>query len=187
LFLRSLEAPHTDRARNTAAIERLRQALTLDPRFALARAHVAYRLMALSNYDDASYLDEGIKEGEAAVAADPNLAYGYFALGTAYGRKGLAAQSRQAFQRAIELDPNDTGAMINFKNEEIRRGRLDEALYWSRRSFLRSGKGAEDRIAPSSRPTRFSHARRTAKKSGSSGRTLPIYSTPTTWRAGPSR
>jgi TolB-like protein len=144
LFLRTLQAPNSDRALNTAAIERLRQALALDPRFALARAHLAYRLMFLSNYDSAAYLDEAIKEGEAAVAADPNLAYGYYALGTAYGRKGRAAQSRQAFQRAIELDPNDTAAMNNFKNEEIRRGRLDEALYWSRRSFLRSGKAAED-------------------------------------------
>ena len=56
------------------AIEQLRQALALDPQFALARAHLAYRLMFLSNYDRASYLDEGIKEGEAAVAMDPSLA-----------------------------------------------------------------------------------------------------------------
>jgi TolB-like protein len=144
LFLQSLQASNSDRGWNTAAIERLREALALDPRFALARAHLAYRLMFLSNYDSASYLEEGIKEGEAAVAMDRNLAYGYYALGTAYGRKGLAGQSRQAFQRALELDPNDTAAMLNFKNEEIRRGRLDEALYWSRRSFLRSGKAAED-------------------------------------------
>ena len=144
LFLQSLQATNSDRSLNVGAIEQLRQALALDPQFALARAHLAYRLMFLSNYDRASYLDEGIKEGEAAVAMDPSLAYGYYALGTAYGLKGLAAQSRQAFQRALELDPNDTSAMTNFKNEEIRRGRLDEAVYWSRRSFLRSGKGAED-------------------------------------------
>jgi non-specific serine/threonine protein kinase len=144
LFLQSLEAANTDRTSNVAAIERLRRALTLDPQFALARAHLAYRLMFLSNYDNASYLDEAIKEGEAAIAMDANLAYGHYALGTAYGRKGVAAKSRQAFQRALELDPNDTHAMLNFKNEEIRRGRLDEAVYWSRRSFMQSGRTAGD-------------------------------------------
>jgi non-specific serine/threonine protein kinase len=144
LFLQSREASNSDRTENAAAIEQLRRALTLDPRFALARAHLGYRLMFLSNYDNGSYLDEAIKEGDAAVAMDPTLAYGYYALGTAYGRKGLAVQSRQAFQRALQLDPNDTSAMLNFKNEEIRRGRLDEAFYWSRRSFMRSGRAAAD-------------------------------------------
>lgn len=99
-FLQSLHARNTDRVRNLEAIEQLRRALRLDPQFALARAHLAYRLMFMSNYDNASYLDEGIAEGEAAVRTDPTLAYGYYALGTAYGRKGLAAQSRQAFHRA---------------------------------------------------------------------------------------
>jgi Tfp pilus assembly protein PilF len=62
LFLQSRQGTNSDRALNVAAIEQLRQALALDPQFALARAHLAYRLMFLSNYDRASYLDEGIKE-----------------------------------------------------------------------------------------------------------------------------
>jgi TolB-like protein len=144
LFLQSLQAGNTNRAQNVAAIDQLRQALARDPQFALARAHLAYRLMFLSNYDSAAYLEQAIAEGEAAVRMDPALFYGHYALGTAYGRKGLAAQSRQAFLRALELDPNATDAMNNFKNEEIRRGRLDDAAYWSRQSFLRSGKSAED-------------------------------------------
>ena len=60
LFLQSLQGTNSDRAVNVAAIEQLRQALALDPQFALARAHLAYRLMFLSNYDRASYLDERI-------------------------------------------------------------------------------------------------------------------------------
>ena len=96
--------------------------------------------MFMANYDGASYLDQAIAEAEAAVRMDPSLSYGYFALGTAYGRKGLGAQSRQAFHRALELDPNNTSAMNNFSNEEGRRARWDEAAYWGRRSFLLSGK-----------------------------------------------
>lgn len=127
--VRELGLREPDRARNLAAIEQLRTALALDPQFALARGHLAYRLMFMAAYDGATYLDQAIAEAEATVRMDPSLSYGYFALGTAYGNKGLGAKSRQAFHRALELDPNDTGAMNNFKNEEIRRGRLDEAAY----------------------------------------------------------
>ena len=144
LFVQARQLSMGDRARNREAIEQLRHALTLDPGFALARGHLAYRLMFMANYDGAAYLDQGIAEGEAAVRMDPSLSYGYFALGTAYGKKGLAAQSRQAFHRALELDPNDTAAMDNFANEEGRRARWDEAAYWGRRSFLQSGKGGNE-------------------------------------------
>jgi TolB-like protein len=144
LFLQARPANTSDRGQNIEAMEQLRKALALDPQFALARGHLAYRLMFMANYDGASFLDQAIAEAEATVRMDPSLSYGYFALGTAYGRKGLGAQSRQAFLRALELDPNNTGAMNNFSNEEIRRGRLDEAAYWTRRSFLRSGKLPND-------------------------------------------
>jgi TolB-like protein len=140
LFVRARQLNSTDRARNLKAIEQLRQALALDPQFALAKGHLAYRLLFRSFYDGSSYLDQAIAEAEAAVRTDPSLSYGYFALGSAYGRKGLAAQARQAFHRALELDPNNTRAMNNFSGEEGRRARWDEAAYWGRRSFLLSGK-----------------------------------------------
>jgi non-specific serine/threonine protein kinase len=144
LFVQARQANIGDRARNLEAIERLRKALALDPQFALARGHLAYRLMFMANYDSASYLDQAIAEAETAVRMDSSLSYGHFVLGTAYGRKGLAAQSRQAFHRALELDPNNTSAMNNFSNEEGRRSRWDEAAYWGRRAFLLSGRDAID-------------------------------------------
>jgi serine/threonine protein kinase len=144
LFVQARQANIGDRARNLEAIERLRKALALDPQFALARGHLAYRLLFMANYDAASYLDQAIAEAETAVRMDSSLSYGHFVLGTAYGRKGLAAQSRQAFHRALELDPNNTSAMNNFSNEEGRRARWDEAAYWGRRAFLLSGRDAID-------------------------------------------
>jgi TolB-like protein len=144
LFVQARSANASDRARNLEAIGQLREALALDPQFALARGYLSNRLVFMANYDGASYLDQGIAEAEAAVQMDPSLSYGYFALGTAYGRKGLSARSRQAFLRALELDPNNTSAMVNFAGEEGRRARWDEAAYWGRRSFLLSGRGPID-------------------------------------------
>lgn len=140
LFVRARQLNSADRARNLEAIEHLRQALALDPQFALAKGHLAYRLLFRSFYDGPSYLDQAIAEAEAAVRTDPSLSFGYFALGSAYAGKGLSAQARQAYHRALELDPSSTRAMNNFSNEEGRRARWDEAAYWGRRSFLLSGK-----------------------------------------------
>jgi TolB-like protein len=142
LYLQSQELRSTDRARNLEAVSLLRKALTLDPRFATAQARIGYRLVFMGNYDDASYIDKGIAEAEAALRIDPGLPMGHFVLGTAYGMKGMDAQSRQAFLRALELDPNSTSAMNNLSIEERIHGRLDEGLYWGRRAFTLSGKAA---------------------------------------------
>jgi hypothetical protein len=144
LFVRARQADPSNRAQNLEAVERLRQALALDAQFALARGHLAYRLMFMANYDGPSYLDQAMAEAEATVRMAPSLSYGYFALGSAYVRKGLSAQGRQAFLRALELDPNDTSAMSNFSIAEGRRAHLDESAYWGRRSFQLSGKGPND-------------------------------------------
>ena len=56
--------------------------------------------MFMANYDGPSYLDQAIAEAEAAVRMDPSLSYGYFALGTAYGRKGLGrSHDRRSTER----------------------------------------------------------------------------------------
>ena len=58
--------------------------------------------------------------------------------------QGRDAQSRQAFLRLLELDPNNTSAMNNFSVMEAWFGRLDDAAYWSRRAFGLSGKLGND-------------------------------------------
>jgi TolB-like protein/Tfp pilus assembly protein PilF/predicted Ser/Thr protein kinase len=133
-----------DRAKNLEAMDLLRKALALDPRFAVAQARLAYRLYFMAYYDDPSYIDRGIAEAKAALAVDPALPYAYFTLGSAYGAKGMDAQARQAFLRALELDPSHVGSMSNFSIHEATYGRLDESLYWGRRGFELSGKNAND-------------------------------------------
>jgi TolB-like protein/tetratricopeptide (TPR) repeat protein len=145
LYLQALQmSPLSDRAVNMKSMELLRTAIALDPRFAVAQARLAYRLVFLATYDDPSYVDEAIKQAQEALRIDPSLAAGHFALASAYDLKGLEAQSRQAFLRALELDPNFVPAMHNFSLHEAWYGRLDESLYWGRRSFELSGKTGND-------------------------------------------
>jgi TolB-like protein len=140
LYLRSRELPSTNRARNLEAIDMLKQALALDPTFAEAKARAAYRLVFMGYYDDQSWIDKGIAEAEAALRIDPELPFGYFTLGTGYAMKGQGARSRQAFLRALELNPSGGGLLSNFSIAELQYGRLDEAVYLGRRGFLLSGK-----------------------------------------------
>lgn len=149
LFLRSRSLPSDDRQKNLEAIGMLKKALALDPKFVEAQARAAYRLVFMGYYDKPSYVDEGIAEAEAALRIDPNLAYAYFTLGTAYAIKGRGGQSRQAFLRALELNPSSGGLLSNFSLAEMQYGRLDEAVYLGRRWFVLSGKrGFYHLVAP---------------------------------------
>jgi eukaryotic-like serine/threonine-protein kinase len=140
LFLRSRELPSTNRPQNLEAIGLLKKALALDPKFAEAQARAAYRLVFMGYYDDPSWIDKGIAEAEAALRIDPGLPFGHFTLGTAYAMKGQGARSRQAFLRALELNPSGGGLLSNFSIAEMQYGRLDEAVYLGRRGFMLSGK-----------------------------------------------
>ena len=140
LFLRSRGLPTSNRPQNLEAIGLLKKALTLDPKFAEAQANAAYRLVFMGYYDDPSWTDKGIAEAEAALHIDPELPYAHFTLGTAYAIKGQGARSRQAFLRALELNPSGGGLLSNFSIAEMQYGRLDEAVYLGRRGFMLSGK-----------------------------------------------
>lgn len=140
LYLQAQPLSAFNREQTLEAIALLRKAVAIDPDFATARAHIGYRLVFMGYYDDPSSVDGGLAEAEAALRIDPSLAFGYFVVGSAYGMKGMDAQARQAFLRALELDPNHVSAMYNFSIQELNHGRLDEAAYWGRRGFLLSGR-----------------------------------------------
>lgn len=140
LYLKALQVTGSGRAADAEVTDFLRQAIALDPGFAGAHARLGFVLVTRAYYDDPSFIDQGIDAAQAALRIDPALPFAYFVLGTGYGMKGHVAQARQAFLRALELDPNNAGAMANFSIEELNNGRFDEALYWGRRNFELSGK-----------------------------------------------
>jgi TolB-like protein/Tfp pilus assembly protein PilF/predicted Ser/Thr protein kinase len=144
MYLQARTLPSFDRAKDLAAIDLLRRALALDPRFAAARASLAFRLVTMGYYAEASNVDEGIAEAEAAIRTSPDLPAGHYTIATGYSIKGKDAQARVAFLRALELDPNNGSAMANLSVMEATFGRLGESLSWARRMFALSGRLAND-------------------------------------------
>ncbi len=135
LYLQARALPMNIREDNFRAIEMLQKAFTMDSRFALALAHIAYRQGFQGYFGDSNYLDLGVESARQALSIDPNLAEAHFSLGSAYSIKGELTKARLSFLKALELKPNFIEAMNNLSLEEIDAGRLDEALYWGARSF----------------------------------------------------
>jgi TolB-like protein len=144
LYLEARPAPTFDRVRNLAAIELLRKAVALDPRFAMAHATIGFRQVVMGYYDAPSNVDEGIMTTQTALKLNPSLPFAHFVLGTGHAMKGEGGKGRLAFLRALELDPNNTSAMANLSVLESNFGRPGEGLVWARRMFALSGRRGND-------------------------------------------
>jgi len=136
LYLRAQDLNTGERQQNLRAIELLTKAVSLDPTFAVAHTRLAYRTFFLGYYEDPKYVDQSITIAQRAIELDPGLPAAHMALASAYGQKGWASRSREAFQKALSLDPGGTGggALSNIAvlDSEVL-GRHDEALVPARR------------------------------------------------------
>ncbi|MCA1562790.1 MAG: tetratricopeptide repeat protein, partial [Acidobacteria bacterium] len=131
----SQQLPISEREPNLQAIQMLRQALALDPNFAVGQARMAYRTHFLSSYDDAKNLDLAIKLARKAITLDPTLSDGHFVLASVYSQKGQVADARVSFLRGMGLSPSQPEPMLDLSILEGELGRYDEALLWARRGF----------------------------------------------------
>ena len=95
------------------AIEELKEAVRLDPKYARAHARLA-SLYAIANIytalDPAQLLAAGEHEAQLASELEPTLAEPYAALGTIYQYRRQWVASRVAAERAVALDPGDPTA-----------------------------------------------------------------------------
>jgi tetratricopeptide (TPR) repeat protein len=80
------------------------------------------------------YTDSAFIAARKAVALDPELADGWFALGDLESTVFKLSDARRAYLKALELNPSHGGAMADLANVYVALGRYDEALDWSLRN-----------------------------------------------------
>ena len=111
----------------------LRQAVDLDPRFALAHAWLAVAELDLAKTTDGAERDarlaSGRREAELALSLDPELPEAEFALGAvAYGGTLDYAEALRHFQEAARRAPGDPNLVMWVGSAQRRLGRTEEAF-----------------------------------------------------------
>jgi TolB-like protein/tRNA A-37 threonylcarbamoyl transferase component Bud32 len=134
LYLRALDLSATRRGENVSRAELLRQAIRLDSAFASAYAHLARNHLFRSVAGERAYTDSGFIAARKAIALDPELADGWFALGDLQSIVLKFSDARRSYLRALELNPSHGGAMADLANVYVALGRFDEALDWALRN-----------------------------------------------------
>ncbi|MDH5833591.1 winged helix-turn-helix domain-containing protein [Luteimonas kalidii] len=150
------------RADNEAALELYQRVLGLDPDNPAAMAGMANALaqrairwpgapgpeaVEFTRLGDAlahghmardparSQLQRARQLARTAVARAPASAGAYKALGLVLSAQGELEAGLAAHQRAVQLDPDAWGAMINIADLQEQLGREDEALQWFERAY----------------------------------------------------
>lgn len=108
----------------TEAEREFLRALELNPRHLEARGQYAFFYLQLA----VGRLEEGIAQAKLALGTDPLSAYATALVGTTYFNAGKYAEALDAFERAIELDPDSFLARF-FRHSSLHlSGRFEEAV-----------------------------------------------------------
>lgn len=134
---------------NEAAISLLRQAIDLDPHFALAHAELASALVLQEiRYQVAgSWLPEALEAAQKAIREAPELAEGHKALGMVRSTAGHHREAAAAFTRALELRPDYPEALYSLAGELQCLGRLDLSLPFLERWSAQARLNPQDYVA----------------------------------------
>src|SRR3954454_4341497 len=134
LYLRALELNPVLRTENLSGGALLEQAIRMDTTFAAAYAQLARNQMFRSVAGERAYTDSAFVAARKAIALDPELADGWFALADLESVVLKLSDARRDYLRALELNPSSGGAMADLANVYVALGRFDEALDWSLRN-----------------------------------------------------
>ena len=129
LYLKSGPAPMDE------AIALLKQAIALDPKFALAHSELSRAYFWRGLTTGREDLNRALEVARKSVEIDPQLARAQHILGNALAQLGQFDEARLAFQRSIELDVSAVAAFNDFSVLEVNAGRLDQSFYWAKRGF----------------------------------------------------
>ncbi len=121
---------------NDNAVALFKQALALDPNYALAYAGLgdAYVFRPMWGYPTV-WTDSSIAMSRKAVSLDSNLAEGYKALGDGYNTKGWMKKGLECFRKAVELNPNYFPAVNNIGFNLGSFGKFVDMIYWDKKAL----------------------------------------------------
>jgi eukaryotic-like serine/threonine-protein kinase len=122
---------------NEKAIDLFKQAMGLDPKFALAYAGLAsaYIERVARFHGEESWIDSAINLSRQAITLDPKEVRGYTELANALSYKGSYQEAHELIRKALELDPNDWRANL-FASDDLAGTRLyDQRYAYLRKSF----------------------------------------------------
>ncbi len=120
---------------NPKSVEMLKEAVRLDPKFALAYAGLSRQQGELGAFGDRQFFADALASARKSVEVDPSEARGHHALATIQLRTGQLSNARQGYLRALELAPSFPDAAWDLSITNAALGRLDESLFWARRGF----------------------------------------------------
>lgn len=123
---------------NELAIEQFKEAIDLDPEYALAWAGLgdAYSQKNILFGDYYAWNDSSISAGERAIALDPGSSEAYKALANAYNYAKQYDKAFELLQKAVELNPNNAAAVGNLGSSYFLQGKLAESLRWQKKAAL---------------------------------------------------
>jgi TolB-like protein/Flp pilus assembly protein TadD len=119
------------------AVELFREAIALDPEYALAWAGLAQAVGELASwyYWPAETITEAVQAADRATELDPDLAQGYFSRGDLLRMGRRFDEAEAAFQRGLALSPGDADGHSRYGDVLRDAGRFEESLRESRRAI----------------------------------------------------
>ena len=110
------------------AIENLEEAVKVDPRFALAYAQLgeAYRLKYQLDKNP-KWLDQALLNCQKATEIDSRVTAVYVTLGRIHEMTGKHDLAVQEFQRVLDFNPRDVGALSGIARSYENTGRIQDA------------------------------------------------------------
>ena len=138
LYLRGRESYNRyRREHNESAVAFFKQAVEIDPEFALAYAGLgdAYSQRVIRYNQSPEWLDSAIVVSEKAIQLDPMAPEGYKALGLAYIANGKFQDAIEQNLKAIKLTLNYDVAHLNTGFAYLAIGDFENAVFWITESY----------------------------------------------------
>jgi len=118
-----------EKEQNMSAIELFKEAIKLDPNYALAYSGLADSYAQMPNFGfGTAWLDSSKEANEKALTIDPTLAEAYMSRGITYYYQGKNEYAKISFEKALAYKPNLSRAVGNLATIYFSQGDLTNSL-----------------------------------------------------------